>query len=83
MMFIALTYTPASQSIIRSNFESTSSKSSTSPSTAPNFGAIWSPLISSRPPLIAYSSSFATFARAPKNCICLPTRIAETQQAMA
>ncbi len=50
---MALTYTPASQSIIRSNLATTSSKSSTSPSTGSNRGAICSPLTSSRPPLIA------------------------------
>ena len=41
------------------------------------------PLISSRPPLIAYSSVLARLTRAPKNCICLPTRMADTQQAIA
>ena len=43
----------------------------------------WTPLISSRPPLIAYSSVLARLTRAPKNCICLPTSIAETQHAIA
>ena len=32
---------------------------------------------------MAYSSVFARLTRAPKNCICLPTGIAETQQAIA
>src|SRR4051794_37996437 len=32
---------------------------------------------------MAYSSALARFTRAPKNCICLPTSIAETQQAIA
>ena len=41
------------------------------------------PVISSRPPLIAYSRALAEFTRAAKNCICLPTRIGDTQQAMA
>ncbi len=50
---MALTYTLASQSIICSNFPITSSKSSTSPLTASNFGPTCSPLISSRPPLRA------------------------------
>ena len=36
-------------------------------------GPTWSPLTSSRPPLIAYSSVLARLTRAPKNCICLPT----------
>ena len=31
----------------------------------------------------ARSKSFARLQRAPKNCICLPTCIAETQHAMA
>ena len=35
-----------------------------------------------RPPLIAYNKHFAKFARAPKNCICLPIFIGETQQAI-
>ena len=48
-----------------------------------SFGPICLPLTSSRPPFKAYSSVFGRFTRAPKNCICLPTRIAETQQAMA
>ena len=46
-------------------------------------GATCLPVISSRPPLIAYSSVLARLTRAPKNCICLPTRIADTQQAIA
>src|SRR5262249_62329625 len=46
-------------------------------------GPICCPLISSRPPLMAYNKHFARFARAPKNCICLPTSIGETQQAIA
>ena len=46
-------------------------------------GATCTPVISSRPPLIAYSSVLARFTRAPKNCICLPTAIADTQQAIA
>ena len=46
-------------------------------------GAICLPLTSSRPPLIAYSRVLARLTRAPKNCICLPTRMAETQQAIA
>ncbi len=83
MMFIAFTYTPASQSIIRSNRSSTSSNSSTSPFTGSKAGATCSPLISSRPPLMAYRRHLARFARAPKNCICLPTAIGETQQAIA
>ena len=83
MTFIALTYTPASQSIIRSKRRTTSSKSRYSPSTAPSFGATCSPLTSSRPPLIAYSRHLARLARAPKNCICLPTSIGDTQQAIA
>ena len=33
--------------------------------------------------MIAYSSVLARLTRAPKNCICLPTGIAETQQAIA
>ena len=37
---------------------------------------------SSTPPLIAYNNVFAKLVRAPKNCICLPIRIAETQQAI-
>lgn len=37
----------------------------------------------SYPPFNARSKSFARLQRAPKNCICLPTCIAETQQAMA
>ena len=37
-------------------------------------GATCSPVISSRPPLIAYSSALARLTRAPKNCICLPDR---------
>jgi hypothetical protein len=45
-------------------------------------GPTWSPVISSRPPFRAYSSVLGRFTRAPKNCICLPTRIADTQQAM-
>ncbi len=32
---------------------------------------------------MAYSRALATLTRAPKNCICLPTAIADTQQAMA
>ena len=32
---------------------------------------------------MAYSSVLARLTRAPKNCICLPTGIAETQQAIA
>ena len=51
--------------------------------TGASCGPTCSPVTSSRPPLIAYSSVLARFTRAPKNCICLPTRIAETQQAMA
>ena len=54
-----------------------------SPVTGASFGPTWSPLTSSRPPLRAYSRVLGRFTRAPKNCICLPTRIAETQQAMA
>ena len=46
-------------------------------------GATCSPVISSRPPLMAYSSVLARLTRAPKNCICLPTVMADTQQAMA
>ena len=46
-------------------------------------GATWTPVISSRPPLIAYSRVLARFTRAPKNCICLPTVMADTQQAIA
>ena len=41
------------------------------------------PLVSSTPPLMAYSSVLARLARAPKNCICLPMTIGLTQQAMA
>ena len=41
------------------------------------------PLISSRPPLMAYNRVLAAFMRAPKKCICLPTRIGETQHAIA
>src|SRR4051812_46799440 len=32
---------------------------------------------------MAYSSALARLTRAPKNCICLPTRIGETQHAIA
>ena len=32
---------------------------------------------------MAYSSALARLTRAPKNCICLPTAIADTQQAIA
>ena len=38
---------------------------------------------SSTPPLIEYNNVLAKFARAPKNCICLPTIIGDTQQAIA
>ena len=46
-------------------------------------GPTCSNLFSSRPPLIAIIISFAMLARAPKNCMSLPTRIAETQHAIA
>ena len=46
-------------------------------------GPTCAPLFSSRPPFRLISSSFARFARAPKNCISLPIRMAETQQAIA
>ena len=45
-------------------------------------GVILFPLFSSLPPLIAYSNALARFALAPKNCICLPILIPETQQAI-
>src|SRR5664279_6273606 len=32
---------------------------------------------------MAYSRVLARFTRAPKNCTCLPTRMADTQQAIA
>ena len=40
-------------------------------------------LIHISPPLMAYSRLLAMLQRAPKNCICLPTCMADTQQAMA
>ena len=46
-------------------------------------GATCLPVSSSRPPLIAYSRALARLTRAPKNCICLPTRIGDTQHAIA
>ena len=46
-------------------------------------GPTCSPLTSSRPPLIPYSRVLARLTRAPKNCICLPTGAADTQQAIA
>ena len=73
MTLSACTYVSASQSSIRSSRAQTSSNSSTSPANASLGGATWSPLISSRPPLSAYSSALARFTRAPKNCICLPS----------
>src|SRR3982751_1707257 len=50
---------------------------------APRAGPICSPVISSLPPLIAYNRHLARLARAPKNCICLPTSMGETQHAIA
>ncbi len=61
----------------------TSSKSRTSEVMGCDAGATCLPVISSRPPLIAYSSALARLTRAPKNCICLPTVMADTQQAIA
>ncbi len=60
----------------------TSSKSSTVPLTGSEAGATCFPVSSSRPPLMAYRRALARFTRAPKNCICLPIAMAETQQAM-
>ena len=62
---------------------STSSYSRTSAVIGSVAGATCLPEISSRPPLIAYSNVLARFTRAPKNCMSFPTRIPETQQAIA
>ena len=50
---------------------------------APIAGPTCSPVSSSLPPFIEYNKHLARFARAPKNCICLPTSIGETQHAIA
>ena len=45
-------------------------------------GAVWRPVSSSLPPLMAIRRALAKLTRAPKNCICRPRVIAETQQAI-
>lgn len=79
----ACTYVLASQSSIASYRSATVAWSRYSSVTGSKPLTTSLPVLSSRPPLIAYSSALATFTRAPKNCICLPTAIAETQQAIA
>ena len=83
MMFNVFTYTPASHFIMSLYLDMTSSKSSVSPSTGRYLGPICFLETSSTPPLSAYSRHLARLARAPKNCISLPTRMEDTQQAMA
>ncbi|MNP06313.1 hypothetical protein D3C76_982890 [compost metagenome] len=76
-------YSSASHSIISSNRFITSSKFRYSEVIGAKVGPTWIFSFSSTPPLMAYRRALARLARAPKNCICLPTRIADTQQAMA
>ena len=83
MMFKAVTYCLANQSIKLSIRVMTVSKSNTSSVIGAVFGPTCIPNFSSTPPLIAYNNVFAKFARAPKNCICLPTTIGDTQHAIA
>ena len=83
MQYSAFIYTLARWRIITSNFSFTSPKSRYSLVMGSYRAVTCSPVSSSRPPLMAYSSALARFARAPKYCICLPTRMGDTQQAMA